>query len=300
MNRASRRILLVEDSDADAFLVEESLTADVDLGFSVHRCRSLAEAEDALAVGDYAVVLYDLGLPDARGLPGFRRLAEAAEGIPVVIVTGSQDDLAADALAARAQDVLPKSAIGTPWLPHALVSAIERHRLLVQVEARALRDPLTGLHNRRGLAMLADQVMRERERTDIGITLLYLDVDSFKAANDRFGHAVGDAVLQQVAERLEEGCRSADVAARLGGDELVVLVTSGQEAVGGALRAARRVRQTMAGLRLPDGQEVRVSVGMAHRAPGEPCTLEELLDEGDADMYRDKLRARGDDRAAVR
>lgn len=292
MTATRRCILLVEDSDGDAFLVEESLTADPDLGFAVHRCRTLADAEIALAEAEFTAILYDLGLPDAKGLPGFRRLADAAAGIPVVIITGNDDDaLASDALAERAQDVLPKSAIGTPWLPHALASAIERHRLLVQVEATALVDPLTGLRNRRGLMTLGEQLLRQRLRQACGVTLLYLDVDRFKSVNDEHGHAAGDEVLQQVAARLEEECRGADVAARLGGDEFVVLLASGQDSLGDAMRSRRRLRHAVDGLQLPDGSDLRVSVGMAHRGPDARGTLEELLAEADAAMYADKAGA---------
>ena len=99
----------------------------------------------------------------------------------------------------------------------------DRKRLEAELNHRALHDPLTGLANRTLLAERMREVLARRGRHSRVGHLFYLDLDGFKAVNDRFGHAAGDAVLTQLAQRIIALLRTGDVAARLGGDEFAVL-----------------------------------------------------------------------------
>ena len=90
---------------------------------------------------------------------------------------------------------------------------------VAELSRQALRDPLTGLRNRRGLV---DQLQAASRRD--GQALVLLDLDGFKAVNDRFGHARGDALLCEVADRIRQATRQGDLVFRLGGDEFAVLV----------------------------------------------------------------------------
>lgn len=98
-----------------------------------------------------------------------------------------------------------------------LAASEERYRLL------ALRDDLTGLANRRLLEELLTAALARTRRSGTGLMVSYLDLDGFKQINDRYGHAVGDAVLVEVGNRLHATVREADVIARVGGDEFVVV-----------------------------------------------------------------------------
>ena len=158
MHRRHLHVLVVEDSDADAVVVHERLTEAAPIDVRVDRVPSLGQAVASLEQTAFDAVIYDMGLPDAQGLPGFRELALAAPDTPIVILTGNDDaDTASTALAERAQEFLPKQMMDSPWLLRAVQHAIERHRLLVEVESLALEDPVTGLHNRRGLDFLGRQ-----------------------------------------------------------------------------------------------------------------------------------------------
>ena len=160
-----------------------------------------------------------------------------------------------------------------------------------RMAALAIRDPLTGLANR----TLFEERLRgslSRDARSGGVTgVLFLDLDGFKAVNDRHGHAVGDAVLQGVAERLRSAVRPADTVARLGGDEFVVLVEDATEAGLTALQdrlwSAVRMPLELHGLTL----DVGVSVGMALAVDGnaDPASL---VSEADARMYVAKRRNR--------
>lgn len=98
-----------------------------------------------------------------------------------------------------------------------------------QMQKLAITDPLCGLNNRRGFAVLAEQRVRLAQRTQSRLGLLYIDVDDFKSINDGYGHNVGDEVLKNLSSILEECVRHSDVVGRMGGDEFVALVVMEQD-----------------------------------------------------------------------
>ena len=156
---------------------------------------------------------------------------------------------------------------------------------------RAVRDPLTGLANRTLLEERLRGTLARDGRTGATTGLLFLDLDGFKAINDRHGHAVGDAVLRTVALRLSAGVRPSDTVARLGGDEFVVLAEGTTEEGLGPL--VERLRVAVAEPVHVDGLEVRVgvSVGVAvsHAGEADPASL---LATADHDMYAVKRASR--------
>ena len=99
----------------------------------------------------------------------------------------------------------------------------ELRRLQDRLAALALRDPLTGLANRRLLDELLDAELARTQRNDVPLAVAYIDLDGLKQVNDTYGHDAGDAVLCEAARRLVSIVRGADVVARLGGDEFVVV-----------------------------------------------------------------------------
>jgi diguanylate cyclase (GGDEF)-like protein len=156
-------------------------------------------------------------------------------------------------------------------------------------------DPLTGLLNRRGVEHAASEMLAASPAG--AVTILFVDVDGFKAINDRYGHAEGDRALVALASLLRTTVRTSDHVARVGGDEFVVVL--GAEADPDA--AAGRVRQAFAAWRAPnDRYSLRVSVG-TERVPGRDLeAFWTAVDVADRRMYEAKRRAavrgpRGDD-----
>ena len=165
-----------------------------------------------------------------------------------------------------------------------------RHRLarLLSVLARAARnDPLTGILNRGGFEeRFAQEVSRARRRSD-SLTLLIADIDHFKQINDRFGHTVGDQILQRVAEVLKESTRTSDVVARLGGEEFGVLLPEATREAG--IDIAERIRHDMARIAPPEHGPVplTVSIGVATFPDDGDCG-ESLFQVADAAVYAAK------------
>ncbi|WP_231486421.1 GGDEF domain-containing protein [Candidatus Blastococcus massiliensis] len=167
-------------------------------------------------------------------------------------------------------------------------------RLLAATQALSRRDPLTGLHNRRYLDEQAPRLWRQARREGTSVSALVLDLDHFKQLNDEFGHAVGDSVLGAVAGALSATVRPADLLARTGGEELVVLGAVGD--VAEARRLAERLRTAVSAVRSPDGHAVTASVGVAVARPADGedpvARLWRLVDRADIAMYEAKRGGR--------
>ncbi len=176
------------------------------------------------------------------------------------------------------------------------VEVIERLR--AELAEEAVRDPLTGLHNRRHLDRVLAAVLAGRPRAG-QLSLLVVDVDHFMSVNDRFGHAAGDTVLTSVATTLSAALRAGDTAARLGGEEFVlVLPGAGREV---AIERAERVRREVAAARhLLDGDDVgvTVSIGVAV-CPADGSDPAALLEAADQALYTAKATGRDRVVAAV-
>ena len=159
--------------------------------------------------------------------------------------------------------------------------------LTATLAERAVRDPLTGLANRTLLEERLKAVLARDARSGSSTAVLFLDLDGFKAVNDRHGHAVGDLVLRTVAERLTAAVRPSDTVARLGGDEFVVLVEGTNDATVEHLvdRLRKAVGEPIGTLDLQVG--VSIGVALSHRGDAEPGGL---LNDADREMYAVKRR----------
>jgi diguanylate cyclase (GGDEF)-like protein len=239
-------------------------------------------------------VLLDLLLPDAIGLDAVVAVREADPKVPVVVLSGQDDEaLAVDAVQQGAQDYLLKSYADGNLLSRAIRYAAERKRAEVALEEQAMRDPLTGLPNRRLFLDRLNNALARSDRDTGSVAVLFLDLDRFKAINDSLGHEAGDAVLMEVARRLQKHLRPGDTVARLGGDEFLVLcegVSSEHRAVEVAQRALSGLSPSFAiGEReLSIEASIGIALGRATQA-----TSGGLVRDADAAMYRAKQTGNG-------
>ncbi|MGE5470189.1 MAG: putative bifunctional diguanylate cyclase/phosphodiesterase [Bacteroidota bacterium] len=167
----------------------------------------------------------------------------------------------------------------------------ERKEAEEQLAYLAHHDSLTGLPNRIHFDRRL-QVALDRAAPGNGFALCFIDLDRFKLINDSLGHGAGDAVLREVARRLQAVCRNADTLARLAGDEFVILL-DGMGDTGAAAGIAARVLKTLARPVSAGGREIDVgaSLGLA-LFPGDGSDIETLLRNADAAMYAAKAAGR--------
>ena len=268
----------------------------------------------------FDMILSDYNLPDATGMELLQEVRKRCS-TPVILVTGENvGHIAVEAIKKGATDYIVKLGDYLFTIPLVvqknitvakvmrenetlrqelenknaeLVASLQREREL------AATDPLTGLYNRRYLVEQAPRIWRQARRDGTRVAAMVLDLDHFKRLNDAHGHAAGDAVLRAVAGALSSSVRPADVLARTGGEELVVLgmVSDGAEAA----RLAERLRAAVAASRTDAGHAVTASIGVALTRPvdGEVAgdALWRLVDRADAAMYEAKQQGR--DRVAA-
>jgi diguanylate cyclase (GGDEF)-like protein len=151
------------------------------------------------------------------------------------------------------------------------------------------RDGLTGLLDRGRLDIDGPRDLKEAASAGRPTSLLVVDVDHFKAVNDRYGHAAGDSILQLIASRLSETMRETDSVYRYGGEEFVVLCQGLPH--GAALLAAERLRRDMSAATATAGQPVTMSIGVA-TAPHDGSDFEMLFTEADRRLYKAKAGGR--------
>lgn len=199
-----------------------------------------------------------------------------------------------DMLMRRAAPVLAVIAI-TFLAMTALVlqNAAAAARQIRESEARALHDALTGLPNRILLQDRLERVVTGISRRVHGVAVLFLDLDGFKAVNDRFGHDAGDDLLQQFAERLEGCMREMDTVARFGGDEFAVVLPGETDRDRIRARAEAIMAEVTRPFVLGAGPaEIGVSIGVAI-APPDGSAAAELLRKADVALYRAKAEGKG-------
>ena len=155
-----------------------------------------------------------------------------------------------------------------------------------EFEHMARRDPMTGLFNRAALAADLNQLILERGVRMVAVHSI--DLDHFKAANDRFGHPFGDALLRQVADRLRAIAAAGDLLVRMGGDEFI-LVQKSISSRDNAEAMAKRIYQIVSAPYCIDGQDIviGVSIGVAI-APEDGVSVEALLSRSDRALYKAK------------
>ena len=174
-----------------------------------------------------------------------------------------------------------------------VMTAIESRQRAMRLGELASTDHLTGLANRMHFQSALALELRHARQTGAPVALLYLDLDGFKEVNDRYGHAMGDTVLREVAQRLKPQMRAGETLARLGGDEFAILMRGGADAAAARALAERVVAALREPLALPGGAQVEIglSVGIAVQGAGE-LDADRLLEQADHALYRSKTHLR--------
>jgi diguanylate cyclase (GGDEF)-like protein len=287
--RTPIRVLLVEEGEEDYRRTSDLLGAAQLVAFEVDRARSLNEASMRLGSGAYDVCLLEPRLPDGPGLELVRTAHNRSFRAPIIILTGrGTPELDLEAMALGVADFLDKAHLDAAHLERTIRYAVTRHRHGERLNRLAQYDELTGLANR---SLFQDRLARAiawARRHDRLAAVMILDLNGFKAVNDRLGHSAGDRLLTIMAGRLTKRLRETDTIARLGGDEFALLIENLAKPEHAAL-VARKLLDTVAPPIELDEQQVSVTASLgAALYPRDGADPETLVREADRAMYRAK------------
>jgi diguanylate cyclase (GGDEF)-like protein len=289
-------ILVADDSMVVRAVLRRQLETD---GHTVVEAVNGEEAIDACREYHPDVVLLDVEMPVLDGHATLARLKADPQlkDIPVVFLTGRVDTAdVVNGLRLGAHDYLRKPFEANELM--ARVSAALRTKWL-QDELRARNaeldrvsriDMLTNIYNRRHLDEHLRAVISAARRHDRSVGVLIVDIDHFKNVNDEHGHLAGDAVLREVAARLQQAMRTEDALGRWGGEEFLAVLTDTPPE--GVRVMAERLRQVvaMAPFTLDDGSQIRVTVSVGHTNGTEDAEI--LVHRADDALYVAKAEGR--------
>jgi two-component system cell cycle response regulator len=248
------------------------------------------------------LAILDWIMPGLDGLDICRRLREEVDAPYVYVLLLTAKDSKADlikAFEAGADDYIKK-----PFDPDELRARLRAATRILELQAALLkaqddlrilatRDSLTGLFNRRAILDMLERELARAQRENASVSVLVADVDYFKQVNDLHGHAAGDAVLRQIAERMLSSVRAYDAVGRYGGEEVLLVLPHCDD--GDALRTAERTRVAIAAepcRALNEELTVRVSIGVASSRTVGTFDAKSLIRAADAALYRAKNTGR--------
>jgi len=292
------RVLLIEDNPDSILLIQEMLVADTHGDFVLTSVEQLSTGLKCLSekVGVIDVVLLDMSLPDSQGLDTLIKVRDLTSEVPIVVLSNHGDEMfAIKAVQQGAQDYLIKGGINSDLLVRSIRYAIERQRMLKELEQTQTRlqhlahhDNLTGLPNRHLFYDYLNKSVAQAYRHGKILAVLFIDLDKFKHVNDTMGHAEGDLLLVSAAKRMEGCVRESDIVARIGGDEFIIMLDSIKSAHDAA-KVAHKIQEAMSKVFMSDGREhfITTSIGIS-LYPLDSSDVETLIKNADSAMYNAK------------
>ncbi len=286
-----KKVLVVEDAESMRKMYRRLLR---NQNLTVLEASDGVEALERLQTDGADLIVSDYNMPRMDGLDLLRKVRRnhSMIDLPFIAVSSDEgDDTVARFLKHGANDFLKKP-FGKEELLCRINNTLDTLDMMRKIRENALRDPLTGLYNRRYLYEISDKLIASAQRYETPLSVVMFDVDHFKQVNDRYGHLMGDTVLGTVAKLMVASLRRSDVAIRFGGEEFLVLMpgTDGKR----AFVAAEKLRRAVASFHIPLGDEgrltVHLSAGVAQYEKG--LDLDALIRRADEALYRAKANGR--------
>ena len=217
---------------------------------------------------------------NANSLERIRQIAQPFSNVREINSLGRGLQKMADKLSDVMQNLEQKVAQRTSHLK-------DENELLLE---QSTTDELTGLYNRRGFNLLSEQALLQARQFGQSFCIVLCDIDHFKCVNDTHGHSVGDQALIGVARVLQHHFRSHDIVARYGGEEFMLIIVNMDK--DGVMKRLNSVRHMLIEQPVLDHLPITLSFGMAHLQPPVESSLDELINDVDAKLYKAKNTGR--------
>ncbi len=287
-------ILHIEDSEADIHLVTEQLHRKSRTNYKIENSSTLSTAIEKLKDHSYDIIFLDLSLPDSTGIDTLEKVRRCNRDTPIIVLTGSHDEtIINEVIHYGAQDYIHKDEFSLKIIDRTIRYAIERKKTEKELQLLAHHDALTKLSNR---PIFMDRLKHALENTkrqviENHVVVMLLDLDNFKTINDTMGHAVGDALLIQVANRLKNCVRDTDTVARLGGDEFTILYENVKD-LSTVNAIANKIINTLAEPFIIDNRPIftTCSIGVSSSNDEKDVNAESILKNSDIVMYAAKKK----------
>jgi len=269
--------LIVDDEQEVGNVVKSILTS---LGFHATYAEDGRTAMEQLKNGHYSFLITDINMPDLNGIDLIKMVSKEIPDISIIAMTGYDKDYTyMDVVKAGASDFIVK-----PFKIdeiEAKVARILRERNIREKLAKlSITDNLTGLYNQRHFYNKLQDEIERANRQNHNLSLIILDLDNFKAYNDKHGHLAGDGVLSKSGTIIQSNIRdSVDVAFRYGGDEFAVILVEADEYIVKSI--TERLKMGFEEMR-----EISASIGYATYSSG--MKLEDLIKAADKRLYQEK------------
>ncbi|MBA4078034.1 MAG: hypothetical protein C0508_23600 [Cyanobacteria bacterium PR.023] len=298
MEARKTKVLLIEDTAGGAFALKDVLKKvsgpDASMEISMEFTENIAKGLKRLGEGGVDVVLLDCSKDGAGndGADKFRQLRAQDASVPVVVVgNSSKDDIAGQTMGSGAREFLVKDEVDARVLLQSIRHAMQvkqledqlheaNQKVLAanqQLDTIANVDAATKALSRAGLEKALEAEYVRAQRGGWNLVTVLIDCDDFDRINQQFGHAVGDVVLHEIADRVRETVRPTDHLARLGGDEFLLILPDTRFAEGMLVAEKIRLAVAESPLRLAS-ETVRVTASLGVLAlPYEFCSIEEVL-----------------------
>lgn len=299
---AADRVLVIDDDVLCRRMLRKLLER---AAFEVTEAADGAEGFERILAGEASIVITDWEMPGMDGLSLIRRVRETelAWYPYMLLLTASHEER--QGLETGADDFISKPIREDLLLPRLRAAQrimslqerlrernIELNAAVDQLRSLSVKDPLTGLLNRRAALEAGQREWRRCQRYEVPLSCLMLDIDHFKRVNDTYGHPAGDAVIKRLGQALSEGFRATDVISRHGGEEFCLLLV--ETPPDKAALLARRLLDAVRAIRMPEvAPDFRftVSCGVASRTLN-MVSVESLIDEADQALLMAKRSGR--------
>ncbi len=283
------KILHVEDDIDHAMLISKLIKEIKNVHYELTHVQQLDAAFVELHNENYDIILLDLFLPDEQGVDTVARVCERAPDIPVVVISGTDDEtMAIKALQKGAEEYLVKGKVKSHSLSRILRYAIMRHKGRVELQSLSLVDDLTSLYNRKGFMLFAQQQLSIAVRTKRGMILFFIKLDDLKEIKDKSGHQDGDLALIEAANILKEVFRDSDIVGHHAEDEFTAIAIESFDANNKII--ITRLQDELKFRNKQDNRlyELSLSIGTAYYDTEELCSVEELINRAEESMYEQK------------
>ena len=287
------KILIADDDSVSLLYLQDALQ---DWGYEVVTTTDGATACNILLQADGPLLaIVDWMMPGMEGTEICREIRKRVNDryIYLIILTlKTETEFIVEAMNSGADDFISK-----PFHDEELKVRVRAGRRICELEqelrTKATRDTLTGLYNRGAILEIFEKELMRNARSNQSLSIIFADLDHFKRTNDDYGHLAGDAVLREVARRINLVIRPYDSSGRYGGEELIVVLPACDSAA--ALEVAERIRACIANDPIATSYgaiSTSLSIGVVSAIGSLPCVIDELIRRADIALYKAKDNGR--------